>query len=88
MSRTDQAYPLCIVADAHERCQVFIIQQETKPSIFEWSEFSEQALSDENLQHILALVRSAPHPLLLFALAYFTEFGTSHCCPHQHSLEY
>jgi hypothetical protein len=24
---------------------------------------------------LLALARSAPHPLLLFALAYFTEFG-------------
>lgn len=63
-----------ISADAHERCQVFVIQEETRLSVFEWAEFSEQAFSDENLQHLLALARSAPHPLLLFALAYFTEF--------------
>jgi hypothetical protein len=63
-------------ADAHERCQVFVIQEETRLPVFEWAEFSEQAFSDDNLQHLLALARSAPHPLLLFALAYFTEFGT------------
>jgi hypothetical protein len=56
---------------------VFVIQEETRLSVFEWAEFSEQAFSDENLQHLLALARSAPHPLLLFALAYFTEFGAS-----------
>jgi hypothetical protein len=54
---------------------VFVIQDETRLPVFEWAEFSEQTFSDENLQHLLALARSAPHPLLLFALAYFTEFG-------------
>lgn len=68
-------HPHAISADAHERCQVMLLAQQDQKPNQEWIEFSEQAYSDDHLQHLLSLVRSAPHPLLLLALAYFTEFG-------------